>query len=73
MRRGLKSRKVIQPDRTTFDQVRIGQAFYLTPENTVRLMWLKVCAWGAQYHNWDNDSSQPDQYFPPDYPVFTRP
>lgn len=73
LRRGQKAIRLPPPATCTFKELREGQIFFLTPEGTTRMMWLKVCSWGAQYTDWDNDSSYPDQQFPPDYPVYTKP
>ncbi len=53
-----------------FCDVPRGAAFFLTPPNTHRLMFIKTHERGAQVNDPSNDSSAPDQEFPPDYPVF---
>lgn len=70
IRRQQKAERIIPLGTVPFSEVAINQRFFLTPKDTVRVLWIKVCKWGGQYQNWSNDSSYPDQSFPQDYPVF---
>lgn len=70
IRRVQKVVRVVPRGAVEFKDVPLGSSFYLTEKGTVRVLWIKVCKWGAQYQDWSNDSSYPDQSFPQDYPVF---
>ena len=70
LRRGAKAVVVAPEGTVAFSDVPVGRPFYLTKTGTLRVGWIKTHKWAAQYDNWSNDSTYPDQEFPPEYRVF---